>query len=355
MTASDKHNSLTILSPTPTHAEICQESFPASPNTIAPVFVVGMNGSGTTMLADSLGHHPDLYMFPHETYVLPYFLYRVKSYGDLSDLKNRKKLARAIAKSKAYWAVNKGRSVQPDEHLLKQAGVEGVLNSVYGYFASRNGKHRWGEKTPMYIQHMELLAEHLPHAQFVHIYRDGRDAAQSFHRRWRQDPRRTIYRWKKLVELGREQGNRLGKLRYIEVRYEDLTADPLTHMKIICDFLRLSFTPDVLRSAMRFMDDTAKPAVNAIIENSGKWQTYFDSRKIEELDKIAGKFLIELGYPVKSVAGDENPTAWQLRAWLVHDKLQQTIYQFKLYGPAYVMTFIRRAQVAIKQAFTNKY
>lgn len=26
-----------------------------------PVFIVGMNGSGTTMLADSLGKHPDLY------------------------------------------------------------------------------------------------------------------------------------------------------------------------------------------------------------------------------------------------------------------------------------------------------
>ena len=37
-----------------------------------PVFIVGMNGSGTTMLADSLGKHPDLYMFPNEAKVLPF-------------------------------------------------------------------------------------------------------------------------------------------------------------------------------------------------------------------------------------------------------------------------------------------
>ena len=30
----------------------------------SPVFVVGMNGSGTTMLADSLGRHPELYYAP---------------------------------------------------------------------------------------------------------------------------------------------------------------------------------------------------------------------------------------------------------------------------------------------------
>ena len=32
-----------------------------------PIFVVGMNGSGTTMLADSLGQHPGLYVFPFES------------------------------------------------------------------------------------------------------------------------------------------------------------------------------------------------------------------------------------------------------------------------------------------------
>ncbi|MDP1558113.1 MAG: hypothetical protein Q8K59_01495 [Nitrosomonas sp.] len=39
-----------------------------------PVFIVGMNGSGTTMLADSLGKYPDLYMFPLEAKVCFLFL-----------------------------------------------------------------------------------------------------------------------------------------------------------------------------------------------------------------------------------------------------------------------------------------
>ena len=37
----------------------------------APVFVVGMNGSGTTMLLDCLGRHPDLYAFPRKRGLSP--------------------------------------------------------------------------------------------------------------------------------------------------------------------------------------------------------------------------------------------------------------------------------------------
>lgn len=37
-----------------------------------PIFVVGMNGSGTTMLAESLGRHPEIYSMPQESKVLPY-------------------------------------------------------------------------------------------------------------------------------------------------------------------------------------------------------------------------------------------------------------------------------------------
>ena len=52
--------------------------------TSAPVFVVGMNGSGTTMLLDSLGRHPALYAFPKETRLIPYLMSRVSTYGDLT-------------------------------------------------------------------------------------------------------------------------------------------------------------------------------------------------------------------------------------------------------------------------------
>ena len=44
-----------------------------------PVFVVGMNGSGTSMLADCLGQHPDLFAIYFETKIFPYFFSHLNS------------------------------------------------------------------------------------------------------------------------------------------------------------------------------------------------------------------------------------------------------------------------------------
>ena len=49
------------------------------------IFIVGMNGSGTTMLLDCLANHSMLFGFPGETKVLPSFLERESQYGDLAD------------------------------------------------------------------------------------------------------------------------------------------------------------------------------------------------------------------------------------------------------------------------------
>lgn len=320
-----------------------------------PVFVVGMNGSGTTMLSDCLGHHPDLYMFPHETYVLPYFISHKKTFGDLSDPQAKKRLAGTIAKSKAYWSVNNHKAIPLDEDLLKLPGFEGVLNGIYGHFSRLQGKTRWGDKTPMYIQHMELLAEHIPGARFIHIYRDGREAAQSFHRRWRQDPRRTIYRWRKVVELGREQGGKLGPSRYMEVSYEDLTAEPEACMKKVCEYVGLSFHPDVLKSSMRYIErNVSAGEPTGIMKNSEKWRSYFTETQIRQLESLAGKFLSDLGYTVET-KGEQDPTPWQLRLWFLNDKLQVTLYNFRRHGPGYARIYIRRTRDSIRQALTNKY
>ena len=111
------------------------------------------------MLAECLGRHPEIYMFPQESYVLPHYIKKSESYGDLSKLEVRRKLARELAEHTAYWLVNgKSTLIVPDE-LLAEPGIGGVINGIYRYFAAKKGKRRWGDKTPMYIQHVEALAD----------------------------------------------------------------------------------------------------------------------------------------------------------------------------------------------------
>src|SRR4051794_38201166 len=58
--------------------------------------------------------------------------------------------------------------------------VGAAIASVYAVYAEERGKERWGDKTPMYMQNLRLLDHLFPDARFVHLIRDGRDAALSF-------------------------------------------------------------------------------------------------------------------------------------------------------------------------------
>jgi hypothetical protein len=283
-----------------------------------PVFVVGVNGSGTTMLADSLGHHPALYMFPRETRVLPSLLHKYGALGELAP-EQRAALVQELARGKAFWRENGDRPVVLDEQEYAQARTSGdALAAVYLHMARREGKQCWGDKTPMYVQHLGLLARAFPDARFVHVLRDGRDCAQSFHRRWNLSPLRSVWRWKKSVATGRRQGLQLGAGRYMEVKYEELTSEPENRMRQVCNFLNLPFSSEVLKSRMRYFDaNSVQAQAGTMVRNSERWRTYFKPGQLQELESVAGRMLHEVGYPVQ-IQGDADPATWKLAGlkWL---------------------------------------
>lgn len=323
----------------------------------APIFIVGMNGSGTTMLADSLRRHPDLYVLPIESKVLPYFIAGRDRFGDLARLQNRRLLADEIGRAMPYWYANgKKALVLDDEELASCRSIGDVLSRIYEHLAAREGKRRWADKSPMNVQHIGAIADALPTSRFIHLIRDGRDAAQSFHRRWRFDPRHTIWRWKCVVRDGRRQGSCLSLARYLEVRYETLTADPETEMRSICRFADLPFQLSLLESSMPFMDlGSPKAKVGRMIRNSEKWRTYFDDRTRVALESLAGKELSELGYEVDR-AGDLDLTPrqrWFLRA---RDALARTRFFFREYGLLLgLRRYPRYLSAARKQQSVSRY
>lgn len=321
----------------------------------APVFVIGMNGSGTTMLADSLGNHPELYMFPLESKVLPYFLLHQNQFGDLNKLDARRQLVSAIAETKAYVQVNEETRVILADEQLECPGFDGVVDALYRHFAEKHGKARWGDKSPINTQHVTALAAAFPSAQFVHIIRDGRDAAQSFHRRWGYDPRHTITRWKMDVTMGRDQGLELGDNRYLEVRYEALTTNPDCEMRRVCFFLGLRFDESVLHSSMQYMDPAnTQAAAGRIVPNSEKWRKYFSPRKLHAIEEIAGATLAEFGYPV-SVQGNRMPSKIKLRYWQLKDGLSFTVWFFREYGMKAVAVYFRYAINAARQMASSRH
>jgi hypothetical protein len=55
-----------------------------------------------------------------------------------------------------------------------------AVSALFTTYAAKHAKPRWGDKTPMYMRHLGLLERLFPDAQYVHLIRDGRDAALAF-------------------------------------------------------------------------------------------------------------------------------------------------------------------------------
>jgi hypothetical protein len=322
-----------------------------------PVFIVGMNGSGTTMLADSLGKHPEIYVFRGETRLLPYLIAKVEKFGDLNIDKNFMALWDSVRKiPNLRWANGGITPPLPRNWREFPRNVVSVVDAVFRFIAAKEGKVRWGEKTPQHVQHLKTLHEVFPTAKFLHIIRDGRDCAASLKRRFRRNPERSIYRWKKVVTEGKLQGSMLGDC-YMEVKYEEVTLDPEYWMRNICSFVGVQFDERVLKSSQPFK--AGKVRNGGILPNSGKWRNDFTDFEIRQLEKIAGACLKEQGYPAGPEYGDKNPQKLKLVTWMVGDYWREFTWffikrlrkkQWNVFGLMYHIV-VR----AIKQKSANKY
>ena len=324
-----------------------------------PVFLVGMNGSGTSMLADCLGQHPELFASYKETRVIPYFIQNIDKFGDLNIDSNFLKLWEEVLDIDAFQPMNDWVSLSlPENWKQFPRDLQSVIDAAFRSISLARGKQRWAEKTPQHVQHITSLSEVFPGAKFIHIIRDGRDCAASFHRRWRRTPAHTVYRWKHVLREGCSQGAKLDE-KYFQLKYEDLTAEPDLWMKKICEFAEMPFDDSVLRSNQPYSSNSSS-TTGVIYSNSGNWKKYFNQRQLKYLERIAGKSLQKYGYEVVFSKGDEDPSAVLLDFWKWKDAIHKLFFVsankiFGRYRKVPWSVLFRQAMTALKQRKTNKY
>lgn len=179
------------------------------------------------------------------------------------------------------------------------------------------------DKTPQACFLIDLLAEQFPDAQFVHIIRDGRDAATSYREkpwlradsaasrrfepggaRWGGYPRfwteidrraefrettdlhRCIWAWRRFTEEALRQTQRLPGDRHLELRYERLVTQPKETGAALAEFLGEPRQADVL---ITHLVNSARPA------SVGRWHSLMPDEQAV-FQREAGSLLDALGY-----------------------------------------------------------
>jgi hypothetical protein len=248
-----------------------------------------------------LDRHSEL-AIPDESYFVPQLADR---HGDRPDLV-------AFVDDLCRLPTLREWGVSPEEargRLAPGASLGRAIGAVYEVYAAHRGKARWGDKTPMYMEHLDLLARLFPDALYVHLVRDGRDAALSFlamprgivTETWAH-PRDTsgfACQWKREVLAARALGRRVGPGGYLEVRYEDLVADPDRCVRAICEFAGLDFEAGLLEYPGT-VDLSAKPHQQSLARaptpGLRRWREQMSPADVAGFERIAGDLLADLGY-----------------------------------------------------------
>ena len=276
-------------------------------NSVFPLFV-GSGRSGTTLFRNVFDSHSQLAMAHEAHFVLP-MTQRSGRYERPERFDVDVFMADLYANSNFVRQGLDESAVRAAVEAATPTNVADAVRAVFGLYATDHGKPLYGDKTPGYVTHLELLAEEFSEARFVHVIRDGRDVAMAYLDREEWGPSTmadaALY-WKSRVGRGRAAGKVLGADRYREARYEDMVEDPEAVTRDLCGFLGLEYEPDMLefhRRGDQFAAGTAHPDAfkglsKPITKGMRDWRTQMDPSDVALVEAIAGDLLADLGYDV---------------------------------------------------------
>lgn len=306
-------------------------------------FICGHPKSGTSLLRSLLDSHPQLVVYPEETY----FFRRVLPQTTGASHEKVKELARRSFLNIFRWdrqgshplqerfpgrdysSISYERVVEAFDQRFDDSGGgagEMLSSGILAFGDASRGlisdTARWVEKTPYNELFSEAIFGLWPKARCLHVYRDPRDNYASYrvkHPEWW--PETFAYSWRRSTSRGIRNHSNFGPDRYMSLRYEDLVRDPDAVMREVCSFLLIEFSAELVRPTRAgrdwagnsmFGDEFARISQAPI----DRWKKELEHREILLLETALGRQMVHLSY--------ETSGTWDLRSWL-----QWVWYQMK--------------------------
>ena len=216
-----------------------------------PIFIVGCERSGTTMLRLILHSHANIAIPPQTKYIKKIYKRRL-FWGNLSKHKNRNKIIKWFYNNHNKKTKIIDLGLNPNDiksEMIKSGNSLGaILSTIFQLYSSQQNKSRWGDKHPYYIKYLDQLFELFPDAQVIHIIRDGRDAVASLKSMlwWKNNSIYSMFNWQEAILNGKKAKLKYSSDQFTEIRYEDIIEEPEKNIKKLCYFLEENFSPNML-------------------------------------------------------------------------------------------------------------
>ena len=242
---------------------------------ISWLFLLGVNNSGTTLLENLLGRHPEISKLPEEGHYLSRVLPRPNP-----------------LKARRIWTerLEVFRKVPEDGGGMSAARLKWDWLGHY----SVDGRSRFlMEKSPPNTIRGPWLQHHFKPASFLALTRSPYAVAEGIRRREGHSVERAARHWTIANQIMLDDLDRLdGSLL---LSYEDLCADPSKEMIRITRFLKIDPYPDeFLRESLPIHNVTEQPSLIKDFNASSLERLSADD--IRRIEDIAGEVMSRLGY-----------------------------------------------------------
>ena len=276
--------------------------------TMDPLFIVGSERSGTTMLRLMLNEHSGLFI-PSESHFLETLVRNFPKSRALTPEELDQAFS-IIVNSRRWQDWNEDPDLLREylNHYSEQTLAQ-LIDRVFRFCKDCDATMRWGDKTPKYVYSIHEISQIYPKAKFIHIVRDGRDVCVSMlNTKWLGSSIRQIAEhWCSATRAAREAESILDEESYLQIRYEDLVRNNETVLKAVCEFIGEDYQPEILDfykntegkvadRSLKYHKKTAKQPSSA---DTNRWRKELPLSKVLVYEAHAAPQLVENGYHLR--------------------------------------------------------